>query len=1124
LPLPKEVYDNPDSHWDFLTTSNDSDFEGQHFDRKAAGRPDGNGALPSNQLTNLRNQVAECVSAFANTNTDGGLVVVGISSDGIIKGLSHLNENQANSLTNIDEKLLGQSAQAKFVDCTDADGNPNRICLIYVPYSERSLCETTGNSRRAWERRGPQNLQLDDEGKDRIRRDKHILEFEKSVCCQFEASDIDEEVLEQFRKVFLNGAAYDYTDEDLLYQAGAVVRENGNSYFTNAGYLFFAKNPQRVFPDSIVRILNYEAPIEDQPEASLITFDKDFSGSITKQIRDIRSFIKGSLFFKTYQTRKPDGGFKEERELPSIAVDEAVVNALAHRDYAIRAPIKFIHYKNCLVVSNPGRLQQSSTDLPDEFSLDSEQLDSLPRNSLIMGWLRQMKDPDGSEFVRALAEGTRKMHDEMVKSGLPAPEYSLTNTFTTVRLNNNIEEREEKIKADAQIAVTEYANLFPITINKTNEREKKNGSDKDELKKEFMRSLQSALEAKGWYIDKGKYSRTIAHRRRERIRISSRVDDVIGFYPAFTFQLREYRGSYYLAIDYTLEVKNLIRLNEVLSSISAEDLISQRVVAKWTDDWQPGKIMGFVDDNVQISFFDIEQQDTISTRDVIPNLSLVQINRLLSTRNIFFDLSKSIKTHSLASKVGAARARWDKIHFTAKEVATDVFPLNAPNFVASMSSNPQKLSRQLSGESRLPIRSLQEPVVEFSRSMETPDIREGITKYGAYDRSQRDIEIVPVCLNDSRNEMATLIERLKSGKYKYHGAERTFHTRLTYGSIITVPAISDLLDETKRVLGEHPDWTGNPQNNRIFLVQTPERGFSVDDENSPYYMVKRMLLEHGIPCQMVDTPTLSNPDFKDLNLTLNVVAKCGITPWVLSEALPEADFFIGLSYTQDRRGVESRLLGYANVFDNYGKWSFYSGGSDTFSFDKRAEHFGKLTESTLSKLHLTDTPSIHFHYSSKFSLKDRESILRAARNVKPNGTYSFVWLNSHHNVRLFDNRPESDGSVARGSYVITSPSQIYLSTTGFNPYRKVLGTPKVLEANIWIYPPANKSRGDADLQMLAVQLLSLTKLNWASTDALCGEPITTKYAGDIAYLTAAFMRQGRAFKLHEALEKTPWFI
>jgi hypothetical protein len=63
-----------------------------------------------------------------------------------------------------------------------------------------------------------------------------------------------------------------------------------------------------------------------------------------------------------------------------------------------------------------------------------------------------------------------------------------------------------------------------------------------------------------------------------------------------------------------------------------------------------------------------------------------------------------------------------------------------------------------------------------------------------------------------------------------------------------------------------------------------------------------------------------------------------------------------------------------------------------------------------------------------------------------------------------------------------------------------------------------------DLKALAAQILSLTKLNWASTDSLCAEPITTKYAGDIAYLTSAFLRQGQPFSLHRVLERTPWFI
>ncbi|MGH9369981.1 MAG: hypothetical protein ACRD15_00450, partial [Vicinamibacterales bacterium] len=83
-----------------------------------------------------------------------------------------------------------------------------------------------------------------------------------------------------------------------------------------------------------------------------------------------------------------------------------------------------------------------------------------------------------------------------------------------------------------------------------------------------------------------------------------------------------------------------------------------------------------------------------------------------------------------------------------------------------------------------------------------------------------------------------------------------------------------------------------------------------------------------------------------------------------------------------------------------------------------------------------------------------------------------------------------------------------ISTTGYNPYRKMLGTPSPLEVTVWTFPPAGRTRTPADLHALARQILALTKLNWSSSGALTGEPITTKYAGDIACLTAAFMRQG----------------
>lgn len=275
---------------------------------------------------------------------------------------------------------------------------------------------------------------------------------------------------------------------------------------------------------------------------------------------------------------------------------------------------------------------------------------------------------------------------------------------------------------------------------------------------------------------------------------------------------------------------------------------------------------------------------------------------------------------------------------------------------------------------------------------------------------------------------------------------------------------------------------------------------------------------------MIDTPTLTNPDWKDLNLALNVAAKCGRSPWVLPNALPDADLFVGLSYTSAKRGPDGRFMGYASVFNSFGRWEFYSASAEAFSFDQRVDHMKQLIEQTLSQAQLPDKPHIHFHYTKKFSRDERDALLQAARRILPNATFTFVWINIGHGVRLYDSRPETDGSLARGGVVYGGRNQVMVSTTGFNPYRKAMGTPIALEVNARAEYPEGVRGHPPDMKAIANHVLSLTKLNWASTDSLCGEPITTKYAGDIAYLTSAFLRQGGALEIHPVLQRTPWFI
>ncbi|MBV9279694.1 MAG: ATP-binding protein, partial [Chloroflexi bacterium] len=248
MPHPKDVFNNPVKYWDFLTASDDARFEGQHFDRKEAGRVGSHGHVSKGDLSQLTEDIRECISAFANINRDGGLVVVGITQEGEVKGTKHLTDEQRNQITNFNNLLCHQAAQVSTHGCSSDQSDEDEIYLIYVPYTDRAICETPGPSPKAWIRQGSQNLPITESMRDTLRREKRIVDYEQSYCCAYDATDLDQSVLREFRSVHLEHANYDYSDEDVLYHAGALERNADEFSWKHSGLLFFSSNPQRVIP------------------------------------------------------------------------------------------------------------------------------------------------------------------------------------------------------------------------------------------------------------------------------------------------------------------------------------------------------------------------------------------------------------------------------------------------------------------------------------------------------------------------------------------------------------------------------------------------------------------------------------------------------------------------------------------------------------------------------------------------------------------------------------------------------------------------------------------------------------------------------------------------------------
>lgn len=157
MPAPdyKSVFADPASHVHFITVADDGAFEGQHFDRKQALRPDASGRLSKGEIDKVKEFIETTMSAFANA--DGGLLVLGVTSSGDVAGLDHLTENQINSLLN-PTSMRGAVIQTRLHPVTVGEAT-RQIALFRVDAPERGICQRI-KDEAAWIRKGLSTLRL----------------------------------------------------------------------------------------------------------------------------------------------------------------------------------------------------------------------------------------------------------------------------------------------------------------------------------------------------------------------------------------------------------------------------------------------------------------------------------------------------------------------------------------------------------------------------------------------------------------------------------------------------------------------------------------------------------------------------------------------------------------------------------------------------------------------------------------------------------------------------------------------------------------------------------------------------------------------------------------------------
>ena len=143
---------------------------------------------------------------------------------------------------------------------------------------------------------------------------------------------------------------------------------------------------------------------------------KDFHSDIYTMIDATTRWV-GSKLNTGYIIREVR---REERlELPKEAIREAIVNALAHRDYRDTANVQIHISLDRLEIISPGGLPAGMTE-------EALGLESRPRNALLFNLLYRMK------AVEQVGSGIRRMRVLCREYGCDEPQFRIGSTSVTV--------------------------------------------------------------------------------------------------------------------------------------------------------------------------------------------------------------------------------------------------------------------------------------------------------------------------------------------------------------------------------------------------------------------------------------------------------------------------------------------------------------------------------------------------------------------------------------------------------------------------------------------------------------------------------------------------------------------
>lgn len=372
-----------------------------------------------NKVSDMKKRINLAVDeliAFANNK--GGTLYFGVEDNGEVTGCDGNYD-----LQNIIESIYEKTRPSIFVDPEEIEYNGKKVIALTVASDGITHATTDG---RFLKRLGKNSKPFyPDEMRNRY-SEIQSSDFSGRILSDSTEDDINKlevyKLKEKLKARNPESTLADMDDIAFLRDLALIKYDGNNIKLTVAGLLFVGKEQSinRLLPQAEVIYLHYSETNLEEYDARL-----DMKAPIISVIDRLSEKIQDSNRIVNVQV----GLFRLEiADFPEKVFQEALLNALSHRDYQSQGAVYVKHYPNKIVIENPGAFLDGIT----EENIITHP--SVPRNKLIAETLQHLK------YVQRTGQGVDIIFREMLSSGKPFPEYKSYNDAVSLTIYSAVDD------------------------------------------------------------------------------------------------------------------------------------------------------------------------------------------------------------------------------------------------------------------------------------------------------------------------------------------------------------------------------------------------------------------------------------------------------------------------------------------------------------------------------------------------------------------------------------------------------------------------------------------------------------------------------------------------------------